>query len=293
MFSGSIVAVTTPFTDDASAVDYAKLDELIEWHIESGTSGIVPCGCTGEAATLSHEEQEEVIRHTIKKVDGRIKVIAGTGSNNTAEAVRLSKVAGEAGADGVLVITPYYNKPTAEGQFRHYKMIADAAKVPVMLYNVPGRTGTKMEAETIARMFNEVENITSIKEACGSVDQVSAIRNLCDITVMSGDDSLTLPMMSVGATGIVSVAANILPAEVAEMVNLWEKGDAKGAMAMHYRLLPIFKILFIETNPITVKTAMKLIGKGNGVVRMPLCEITKAGEEKLRKALIDFGFKIS
>ncbi|MHC4870764.1 MAG: 4-hydroxy-tetrahydrodipicolinate synthase [Planctomycetota bacterium] len=292
MFSGSIVAITTPFTDDASAVDFDKLDELIEWHIESGTSGIVPCGCTGEAATLTHDEQEEVISRTIKTVNGRIKVIAGTGSNNTAEAVSLSKKAGEAGADGVLVITPYYNKPTPEGQFRHYKMVADAAKVPVMLYNVPGRTGTKMTPETIARLFNEVENVTCVKEACGSVDQVSSIIDICDIAVLSGDDSLTLPMMSVGGTGVVSVAANLLPREVAEMVKFWEEGKPEEAKKMHYKLLPIFKGLFIETNPIVVKAAMQMAGLINGVVRMPLCEITSAGAETLRKILTDYGLSL-
>lgn len=292
MFSGSIVAITTPFTDDASAVDYDKLDELIEWHIESGTSGIVPCGCTGEAATLSHEEQEEVIKRTIKTVNGRIKVIAGTGSNNTAEAVSLSRKAGEAGADGVLIITPYYNKPTAEGQFRHYKMVAEAAGVPVMLYNVPGRTCTKMAPETIARLFNEVENVTCVKEACGSVDQVSSIISLCDINVLSGDDSLTLPMMSVGGNGVVSVAANLVPREVAQMVKLWQDGKPEEARKMHYKLLPIFKGLFIETNPIVIKAAMQMTGLLNGVVRMPLCEITDSGAEKLRKILIDYGLSL-
>ncbi len=292
MFKGSIVAITTPFTNDASAVDYDKLDELIEWHIESGTSGIVPCGCTGEAATLSHQEQEEVIARTVKKVAGRIKVIAGTGSNNTVEAVRLSEAAAKAGADGVLVITPYYNKPTAEGQFRHYKMVADAAKIPVMLYNVPGRTCTKIAPETIARLYNEVENVVCVKEACGSVDQVSSIRGICDIDVISGDDSLTLPMMSVGGVGVVSVAANLIPAEVAKLVKLWDEGKVKEAQEQHYKLLPIFKVMFIETNPIVIKAAMQITGLINGVVRMPLTEITADSAKVLKDTLIKFGLSV-
>jgi 4-hydroxy-tetrahydrodipicolinate synthase len=292
MFSGSIVALATPFTDDGAKVDFDKLDELIERQIAAGTSGIVPCGCTGEAATLTHDEQEAVICHTIKTVDHRVQVIAGTGSNNTTEAVRLSRAAGEAGADGVLVITPYYNKPTPEGQFRHYKAVAEAAGVPVMLYNVPGRTGTKIAPETIARIYDEVENVTSVKEACGSVDQVSAIRSLCDITVLSGDDSLTLPMLSVGAMGVVSVVANVVPGEMAGMVAAWHDGRPQDAMALHYKMMPLFKAMFIESNPMPVKTTLKMMGLLNGVLRMPLCEMTDGGASALRAVLDKYGLPL-
>ncbi|MBN1256581.1 MAG: 4-hydroxy-tetrahydrodipicolinate synthase [Planctomycetes bacterium] len=292
MFAGSNVALVTPFTKDASAVDFDKLTELIELQIAAGTNGIVPCGCTGEAATLSHDEQQEVIAFTVKAVKGRAKVIAGAGSNNTAESLRLSTFAAKAGADGVLVITPYYNKPMPEGQFRHYQAIADAIDIPVMLYNVPGRTGTKMTPETIARLYKTCKNITTIKEACGSVDQVSSIRQLCEIEILSGDDSLTLPMMSVGGVGVVSVAANIIPKEIVALTSAWLNGNLAEAQRLHYQVLPLCKAMFIETNPITVKTAMKLMGLYSGVLRMPLCEMTPAGEAALREVLVAYGLPL-
>ncbi|MBN2710869.1 MAG: 4-hydroxy-tetrahydrodipicolinate synthase [Planctomycetes bacterium] len=292
MFKGSNVAIVTPFTDDASAVDYDMLKELIEWQVASGTDGIVPAGCTGEAATLSHEEQMEVIRFTVETVAGRSKVIAGTGSNNTAEALKLTKFAKEVGADGALVITPYYNKPTPEGQFQHYRILAEEAGIPIMVYNVPGRTGTKILPETIARMFNEVENVVSIKEACGSVDQVSAIRQLCDIEILSGDDMLTLPMMSVGAAGIVSVVANLVPELSKALCDAAESGDYPKARELHYKMLPIARAMFIETNPIVIKAALKVAGRGNGVVRMPLTPMTKSGLETLIGILKQNGVEI-
>lgn len=292
MFRGSIVALTTPFLADASAVDYETLAMLIERQIAAGTHAIAPCGCTGEAATLSIQEQEEVIRFTVEKVAGRTKVLAGTGSNNTAEALKLSKIACQAGADGLLVITPYYNKPTAEGQFRHYKAIAEAVDIPVMLYNVPGRTGLKMEPETIARMFNEIENITCIKEACGSVDQVSDILARCDIDVLSGDDALTLPMLSVGGCGVVSVVANIVPEDVVALVAAWDAGNVMKARELHYKMLPLVKAMFIETNPIPVKTALKLMGLGNGVLREPLCGLKPENEKKLAAVLAEYGLSV-
>ncbi len=212
-------------------------------------------------------------------------MIAGTGSNNTAEALGLTRFAKEAGADAAMVITPYYNKPTAEGQYRHYRLLAEQTGLPIMLYNVPGRTGTKIEPETIARLRRDVPGIVAIKEACGSLDQVSAILSQCDIQVLSGDDSLTLPMMAVGGKGVVSVAANILPAEVAALCAAANRGDFAEARKLHYRLLPVLKALFIETNPIPVKTALKLMGRVNGVLRMPMCELRPENEEKLRVAL--------
>ena len=269
MFAGSNVAIVTPFTEDGS-VDYAKLKELFEWHIAAGTDGILPTGCTGEAATLSHEEQKEVIKFSVETIAGRTKVIPGTGSNNTREAVELSRYAAEVGADGVLVISPYYNKPTPEGQFQHYKAVAEAAKIPVMLYNVPGRTGLKMSADTIARMYNEIENIVCIKEACGSVDQVTAILERCDIEVLSGDDMLTLPMAAVGARGVVSVVANIVPSEVKALCDAILADDYARAKELHYKLIELSRVMFTETNPIPVKTALQLMGRMDFKVRMPL-----------------------
>lgn len=289
MFAGSNVAIVTPFTADGSAVDFDTLGKLIEFQIANGTDGIVPAGCTGEAATLSHEEQKEVIRFTVKKVAGRAKVIAGTGSNCTTEALELTHYAKEAGADGALVITPYYNKPTAEGQYRHYKLLAETCNIPIMLYNVPSRTGIKIEPETIARLHKEVKNIVSIKEACGSVDQVSAIRALCDIEILSGDDSLTLPMMAVGGAGVVSVVANLVPADVKAMVQAAAAGDYAKARALHYKILPLAKAMFVETNPMCVKTALAMLGKCNGVLRMPLCEMTEGGRKKVEAALKAYG----
>lgn len=281
-FRGSFVALVTPFCDDGS-VDTKKLLELVDFQIEKGTHGIVPCGCTGEAATLTHEEQEAAIGAVIKHVNGRVPVVAGTGSNSTAEAVRLTKSAAGAGADGALVITPYYNKPTPEGQYRHYKAIADEVDIPIMLYNVPSRTGISMHPETIARL-SEIDNITTIKEASGSMEQVSKIMSLCDITVMSGDDSMTLPMLSVGASGVVSVAANIVPAEMANLVDAFEAGDLDKARQIHFDLFDIFKAIFLETNPIPVKTALQMMGMLNGKMRLPLCEMGPA-KEQLKEVL--------
>ena len=289
MFAGSNVAIVTPFTNNLDAVDYDKLKELIEWHISAGTDGILPTGCTGEAATLSHKEQKEVIKFTVEVVAGRAKVIPGTGSNNTKEAIELSKYATEVGADGVLVITPYYNKPTPEGQFLHYKAVADAADIPVMLYNVPGRTGTKISAETIARLYNEVENIVCVKEACGSVDQVSEILEKCDIEVLSGDDMLTLPMASVGGKGVVSVVANIIPEDIKALCDACNSGDFAKAKELHYKTINLCRAMFFETNPIPVKTVLELMGKMEFGVRMPLCSISSGAKEKLVSAVKEFG----
>lgn len=281
-FKGSFVALVTPFQDDNS-VDTKKLLELVDFQIENGTHGIVPCGCTGEAATLTHEEQEAAIAAVVKHVNGRVPVVAGTGSNSTSEAVRLTKSAADAGADGALVITPYYNKPTPEGQYRHYKMIAEAVSIPIMLYNVPSRTGISMTAETVARLA-EIDNIAVIKEAGGSIEQVSRIMAACNIIVMSGDDSMTLPMLSVGATGVVSVAANIVPAEMARLVDSFNEGDLDTARQTHFDLYDIFKAIFLETNPIPVKTALQMMGMLNGRLRMPLCEMGPS-RDQLREVL--------
>ncbi len=286
MFKGAFVALVTPFKDDGK-IDERKFKELIEFHIENGTDGLVPCGCTGEAATLHHEEQKAIIKLAVEIVNKRIPVIPGTGSNSTEEALNLTRFAKKAGSDGVVMISPYYNKPTPEGQFRHYAKIAREVDIPIMLYNVPSRTGISMKPETIARL-SKIDNIVAIKEASGSLDQVSQILSLCEITVLSGDDSLTLPMMAIGAKGVVSVVANIIPKEVHDMVSAYLDGNINAAKNTHYKILSLCKAMFIETNPIPVKTAMKLMDRSNGVLRLPLCEMLKENEEKLKRVLEEY-----
>ena len=268
MFHGSVVALATPFRDDFE-IDWDAYGRLIEFQIEQGTHGILPCGCTGEAATLSHDEQKKIIKFAVERVEGRRPGIAGTGSNNTREAVELTAYAKSVGADAALLITPYYNKPTPAGLMAHYRAISDKVDIPIMLYNVPSRTGTKIEPETICKL-QQIPNVVSVKEACGSVDQVSQILSLCDINVMSGDDSLTLPMMAVGATGVVSVAANVAPDRVAEMCDKFLAGDLETARAIHYELMPLFKALFVETNPMPVKAILAEMGMIKNVLRLPL-----------------------
>ncbi len=285
MFTGSYVALVTPFTPSME-IDFEAYGRLVDFQLENGTDGLVPCGCTGEAATLSHEEQKQCIRFVVERVAGRVPVLAGTGSNNTLEAVGLTRFAKEAGADGALLITPYYNKPTAAGQIAHFGTVARAVDMPIMLYNVPGRTGTKIEPATVAAL-SKVPNITSIKEACGSVDQVSQILGLCDITVLSGDDSLTLPMMAVGAKGVVSVAANVAPADTAALCRLAAAGDYEGARKIHYKLLPLFKGLFIETNPMPVKAALASMGLIQNVLRLPLVPLTESRQPEIDAILKD------
>lgn len=268
MFRGSIPALVTPFKDDG-AIDFDAYGRLIDMHLDRGTHGIVPCGCTGEAATLSHDEQKAAIRFTVERVGGRIPVIAGAGSNNTREAVDLTRFAKEVGADAVLSITPYYNKPTREGQIAHYRAIAEKVDIPIMLYNVPGRTGTNIDPATVAEL-SKIPNIASIKEASGNVDQVSQIRSLCNINIMSGDDSLTLPMMAIGASGVVSVAANVAPDKLAAMCDEWDNGNLAAAQAIHYELMPLFKALFVQTNPLPVKAILAHMGLIKNNLRLPL-----------------------
>jgi len=282
MFKGSFVAIVTPFKN--GEVDFAKLSELVEWHVESGTHGIVPCGTTGESPTLSHEEHAKVVTHVIKAVNKRMPVLAGAGSNSTREAIWLTKHAKEAGADAVLSITPYYNKPTQRGLVEHYKAITSAVKIPLVMYNVPGRTGVKMAPETVAEL-SKIPTIVGIKEACGSVEQVCEIRSLCDITVLSGDDSLAYPMMAVGATGVISVAANVVPKDIAAMVDAANNGDHVEAKALHYKYWRLFRDLFIETNPVPVKTAMGMMGLIDPEVRLPLCPMSDKNTATLRTTL--------
>jgi len=285
MFKGSMVALATPFKN--GQVDEAKIPELVEFHLSKGTDAICPCGCTGEAATLTHDEQIKVIGIVIEAAAGKTKVIAGTGSNSTDEALTLTRRAKDAGADGALMITPYYNKPTQQGLIQHYKAAA-AVGLPLMLYNVPSRTGVNMLPETVARL-SEVENIVAVKEASGSVDQVSAILNLCDINVLSGDDSLTLPMLAVGAKGVVSVAANVAPAEVKALIDDFNDFNMEEAQRIHYQLLPLFKALFCETNPIPVKRALSMMGLIENELRPPLTPLSVENEPRLKAVLEDLG----
>jgi 4-hydroxy-tetrahydrodipicolinate synthase len=251
----------------------------------------VPCGTTGESATLSFEEHDRVIEITIEQAKKRVPVIAGTGSNSTAEAIMLTKHAAKAGADASLQVSPYYNRPTQKGLYEHFKAIAESVDIPIILYNIAGRTGVNIEPETIAKLACDCKNITAVKEASGNLDQMSRIRQLCpkNFALMSGDDSLTLPVLSIGGTGIISVAANIVPKDVAQMVSEFEKGNIGKAQELHYKLLPLIKALFIETNPIPVKTAMGLMGMCAADLRLPMCAMSAENLEKLKKALKDYG----
>jgi 4-hydroxy-tetrahydrodipicolinate synthase len=278
-FHGSIVAIVTPFKN--GKVDETTLIKLVQWHLKSGTDGIVPVGTTGESPTLSHKEHERVIQIVVEAVGRKVPVIAGTGSNSTDEAISLTKFAKKVGADGALMVTPYYNRPTQEGLYRHYEAVAKAVNIPIVLYNVPGRTGVSLSPETVARL-SKISTITAIKEATGSMDQTSHILSLCDITVLSGDDSLTLPLLSLGAKGVISVAANVVPQSLSEMVDAYFSGNLLKAQHLHKKLFPLCRALFIETNPIPVKTAMGLLGLCREEMRLPLCGM----EEKNRRALI-------
>lgn len=287
-FEGSIVAMVTPFRD--GKVDEAKIRELVEFHVKNGTDAIVPCGTTGESPTLGHAEHKRVVEVTIAAAAGRVPVIAGTGSNSTAEAIDLTQHAKKAGADGVLMVCPYYNKPTQAGLIAHYKAVAAAVDIPIILYNIPGRTGVNMLTETVATLA-DVPNIVGMKEASGSLEQMTEVISLCGdrITVVSGDDTLTLPLMAVGGKGVISVVANIVPKETAEMTRAALNGDWKRAKELHLRLFPLCKAMFYETNPIPVKTAMQLLGRLNGEVRLPLCPMSQANRDKLEKALRAYG----
>ena len=288
MFNGSIVAIVTPFKN--GELDEEAYRELIEFQIERGTSAIVPTGTTGESATLSMEEHARVLDVAVKAVNKRVPVIAGTGGNNTNEAVELTAHAKKVGADATLQVTPYYNKPTQEGLYQHFKAVAKAAPLPQVLYNVPGRTSVNLLPTTVARLA-ELPEVVAIKEASGNLVQMAEIVNLVGdkIALLSGDDNLTLPVLALGGTGVISVVANIVPKDTADMVSAWERGDFGQSKELFYRLLPLCQAMFYETNPITVKTALALMGKIKGEFRLPLVPISPANEERLRKALNDYG----
>jgi len=289
MISGSLVAIITPFKKNK--IDYEALTKLIEFQIAGGSHGIVPCGTTGESPTLSHDEHKEVIRHTIEVVDKRITVIAGTGSNSTEEAINLTKYAEQAGADAALVIVPYYNKPTQEGMFQHFKAVASNTEIPIILYNVPGRTGANMLPETVARLRSKCRNIIGIKEASGSITQASEILSQCgtDFLLLSGEDALNYPLLTIGARGFITVTANIVPNDVAGLYNNFVAGDYAACRDLHYKLLPLNEALFLETNPIPVKRALALMNRIEMGCRLPLCEMSKTHLDKLKSVLKNYG----
>jgi 4-hydroxy-tetrahydrodipicolinate synthase len=288
MFRGTFTAVVTPFRN--GDVDLAAFEKLIESQIAAGITGIVAVGTTGESPTLTHDEKHEVIKRAIKIAQDRCQVIAGAGTNSTRDSIEATKFAEKAGANGALLVAPYYNKPSQEGLFRHFKAIADATSLPIMLYNIPGRCSVDILPDTVVRLAESCRNIASIKEASGSVDRVSELRQRLpeEFTILSGDDSLTLPFMSVGAVGVVSVATNLFPAKVCALVRACESGDFKTAQDLQRKMLPIFKDLFIEPNPVPAKTALAWRGAISGEVRLPLCEMTEANQARLRKTLEAF-----
>lgn len=287
MFKGSIVAIVTPFKN--GEIDEESLRALVEFQIENGTDGIVPCGTTGEASTLDYDEHDRVIEIVVQQANKRVPVIAGTGSNSTKEAIEITEHAKKVGADGALLVTPYYNKPTQEGLYRHYKTVAESVALPQILYNVPGRTGVNLLPATVARL-SDITNIVGIKEASGSLQQVSEILSLCGdkIEVLSGDDFITFPIMACGGSGVISVTANIMPKEVAAMVDAYNAGDLEEARRLHLWLLRISNAMFIETNPTPVKAALGLMGKCDDEVRLPLAPMSEANTAKLAAVMKDY-----
>ena len=286
VFAGLTVAMITPFRD--GQVDFSALLKLVDWHVEQGTDCLVPVGTTGESPTLDHEEHERVIAAVTERAAGRIKVMPGTGSNNTREAIRLTKFAKRAGATGALLIGPYYNKPTQEGYYRHFAAVAEAVDLPLVLYNIPGRTASNILPETMARLAR-LGPIVGVKESTGSLDQASQIAALCDLTILSGDDSLTLPLMSIGAVGVISVAANIIPAQIKRMVTLAQQSHYADAAAIHRRVFPFIKALFLDCNPMGIKYAMKLANMDTGEMRLPLWEASEATKKLIEQQVKRLG----
>jgi len=286
-FAGLSVAITTPFRD--AAVDYDALRAQVEFQVAAGTTCLCPVGTTGECPTLSHDEHERVIAAVVEFAAGRIKVMPGTGSNSTAEALRLTRFAEKHGADAALVVAPYYNKPTQEGFYQHFKALAEAISIPICVYNIPGRTGKNIEPETIARM-GELANITMVKEATGSMDQASQIVALSNLTVLSGDDSLTLPLMAIGGRGVISVVGNIVPRDVIALIKAFDAGDLAAAQEWHRKLFPLCRdMLGLSTNPIPIKAAMRMLGRDTGQLRMPMTPLDADSEARLRGTLSRYG----
>ena len=287
MFKGTLVALVTPFKD--GRVDYDAIQRLVDWHLEQGTDGLVPVGTTGESPTVDVDEHKKVIETVVQRAGGRVPVIAGTGGNATAEAIELTQFARDAGADASLQVCPYYNKPTQEGLWEHFAAIARACDLPMVLYNIPGRTAVSMTPETVARLA-ELDQVVGIKEATGSMDQASEILARCDLTVLSGDDSLTLPLMAIGARGVISVVANLVPQDVKRLTDAMLAGDAETARDAHRRLFPLCRAMFVETNPIPIKTAMKWAGLlDSDERRLPLTDLSPASADALRQVMTDYG----
>ncbi|MGE5676808.1 MAG: 4-hydroxy-tetrahydrodipicolinate synthase [Pseudomonadota bacterium] len=291
LFKGSGVAIVTPFTENG--VDFNKLGELLDWQVESGTDAIIICGTTGEATTMSDEEKKAAYKFTVERIAGRIPVIAGTGSNDTKHSIELSKYAEEVGCDGVLCVTPYYNKTTQKGLIAHYSAIADSINIPVIIYNVPGRTGLNVNADTL-KTLSAHKNIAAVKEASGNISQVVEIGTFCNenFCMYSGNDDQVVPLLSVGGIGVISVVANIAPKEMHEMVTSFLEGDTKRAMELQLGIKALNDALFCEVNPIPVKTAMNLLGYNVGKLRLPLVDMTDKNLEHLKKALVDYGFQL-
>ncbi|MCX5864429.1 MAG: 4-hydroxy-tetrahydrodipicolinate synthase [Deltaproteobacteria bacterium] len=288
-FRGAFVAIVTPFID--GKLDEQGLKDLIEFQIAGGTHGIVPCGTTGESATMSHAEHRRVVELTVKTVAGRVPVLAGTGSNSTSESIELTRAAKEAGADGALMITPYYNKPSQEGLYQHFKAVAEAVDIPIILYNVPSRTSVNMLPETVARCA-QIANIVGIKEATADLNQISQVIRLCpkDFVVMSGDDFTSMPTVMIGGTGVISVTSNVAPKDMAAMMDAALAGDIAKAQELHYKLLPLMQAMFIDTNPVPAKTALAMMGKiKSGLPRLPLYKMNDANNEKLKKVITAYG----
>lgn len=280
-FKGAFTALVTPFAN--GRIDEDAYRNLIEWQVESGINGVVPCGTTGESATLSHEEHKQAIRICVDQIKGRVPVLAGAGSNNTAEAVELARFAKDAGADGVLLITPYYNKPTQEGLYQHFKHIAAEVPIPYILYNVPGRTGVNLLPVTVARLYKEISDICGIKEATGDLNQASQILEYCgpDFQVLSGDDFTVLPLLSIGGCGVISVVSNILPKEMSDLCAAWSAADISRAQQLHFELAACSRMMFVETNPIPVKTALSMMKRLKLELRLPLTPLSTSNEEAL------------
>ena len=286
-FAGLSVALTTPFKD--GRIDYELLADQIEFQIAAGTTCLCPVGTTGESPTLSHEEHEKVISAVIQTAAGRIKVMPGTGSNSTAEALRLTRWAAKEGADAALVVAPYYNKPTQQGFYEHFKALAEAVDIPICVYNIPGRTGKNIEPETIIRMA-ELPGIALVKEATGNMDQASQVLNATDLTVLSGDDSLPLPLLAMGAQGVISVVGNIVPQDMIALVDAWNAGDLAAARERHHKLFPLCRdMLGLSTNPIPIKAAMQMLGRDTGELRLPMTPLSQAEMGELRKTLTRYG----
>lgn len=289
MFAGLSVALVTPMNSDES-LNEDMLRQLVDFHVEAGTDGLVPVGTTGESPTLSHDEHDRVISIVCEHAAGRIKVIAGTGSNSTREAIRLTRQAQAAGADGALLVAPYYNKPTQEGFFQHYKAVAEAVDLPQVIYNIPGRSAKNIEPDTICRIAAACPNVVAVKESTGSMDQSSQILSASDLTVLSGDDSITLPLLALGGSGVISVAGNIVPQDVKALVTAFQSGNLAEAQRLHHKLFPLCRdMLGLATNPIPVKTAMALVGKDCGPVRLPMTPLSDAELDKLKQTLKTYG----